>query len=132
MRRARRRDVQIEVVNEAGQLMLSCTVHRAGAWQLQALPDRDAHEVTIDGIWLENEGWDHHGDVAEPLEPDIPTIDDRRAEIPTTVIARVVGAARTARHDALGLRALTVRHPTWRWPSPVGLASTIRKRRGAG
>ena len=42
--------------------MLPCTAGRAWAALVQTLPDLDANEVTIDGIWLANEGWDHHGD----------------------------------------------------------------------
>ena len=66
-----RKDIIIEVYNEAGQLVLSYRVFRCWVSELQALPDLDANAnaVAIEHIKLENEGWQIDPDVAEPKEP---------------------------------------------------------------
>ena len=54
-----RKDIIIEVYNEAGQLVLSYHVYRCWVSEYQALPDFDANAnaVAIQHIKLENEGW---------------------------------------------------------------------------
>jgi len=55
-----RKEIIIEVYNEAGQLALSYKVFRCWVSEYQALPDLDenANAVAIQHIKLENEGWE--------------------------------------------------------------------------
>lgn len=55
-----RKDIVIEVYNEAGQLALAYKVYRCWVSEYQALPDLDANAnaVAIEIIKLENEGWE--------------------------------------------------------------------------
>jgi phage tail-like protein len=66
-----RKDIVIEVYNEAGQLALAYKVFRCWVSEYQALPDLDANAdgVMIEHIKLENEGWERDTSVVEPLEP---------------------------------------------------------------
>ncbi|MCA9483481.1 MAG: phage tail protein [Nitrospina sp.] len=66
-----RKDVIIDVFNEAGQKVLSYKVYRCWVSEYQALPDLDANAnaVAIQTIKLENEGWERDQDVTEPAEP---------------------------------------------------------------
>jgi phage tail-like protein len=66
-----RKDLIIEVYNEAGQLALAYKVFRCWVSEYQALPDLDANAnaVAIQHIKLENEGWERDYEVAEPAEP---------------------------------------------------------------
>jgi phage tail-like protein len=66
-----RKDVIIEVYNEAGQLVLAYRVFRCWVSEYQALPDLDAsaNAVAIQTIKLENEGWERDLEVKEPTEP---------------------------------------------------------------
>ena len=66
-----RKDIIIEVYNEAGQLAIAYKVFRCWVSEYQALPDLDANAnaVAIQHIKLENEGWERDYDVAEPTEP---------------------------------------------------------------
>ncbi len=66
-----RKDVIIEVYNEAGQLALAYKVYRCWVSEYQALPDLDANAnaIAIQHIKLENEGFERDVDVAEPTEP---------------------------------------------------------------
>ena len=66
-----RKDLIIEVYNEAGQLVLAYKVFRAWVSEFQSLPDLDANAnaVAIQHIKLENEGWERDYDVVEPSEP---------------------------------------------------------------
>jgi phage tail-like protein len=66
-----RKDLIIEVYNEAGQLAIAYKVYRAWVSEFQALPDLDANAnaVAIQHIKLENEGWERDYEVAEPSEP---------------------------------------------------------------
>ena len=66
-----RKDVIIDVYNEAGQLVISYKVFRSWVSEFQALSDLDANAnaVAIQHIKLENEGWKHDYDVVEPSEP---------------------------------------------------------------
>ena len=66
-----RKDIIIEVYNEAGQLALAYKVYRCWVSEFQALPDLDANAnaVAIQTIKLENEGWERDYDVTEPAEP---------------------------------------------------------------
>jgi phage tail-like protein len=66
-----RKDLIIEVYNEAGQLALAYKVFRCWVSEYQALPDLDANAnaVAIQHIKLENEGWERDYEVNEPAEP---------------------------------------------------------------
>ena len=66
-----RKDLIIEVYNEAGQLALAYKVFRCWVSEFQALPDLDANAnaVAIQTIKLENEGWERDYAVVEPTEP---------------------------------------------------------------
>ena len=66
-----RKEIIIEVWNEAGQLAIAYKVYRCWVSEFQALPDLDANAnaVAIQHIKLENEGWERDYDVTEPTEP---------------------------------------------------------------
>ncbi len=66
-----RKDIIIDVLNEAGQLAISYRVFRAWVSEYQALPELDANAnaVAIQTIRLENEGWLRDVEVVEPAEP---------------------------------------------------------------
>ena len=66
-----RKDVVIEMYNEAGQLALAYKVYRCWVSEFQAAADLDANAnaVLIQSIKLENEGWERDTDVVEPAEP---------------------------------------------------------------
>ena len=68
-----RKDIIIEVYNEAGQLALAYKVFRCWVSEYQALPDLDANSdaVMLEHIKLENEGWERDASVAEPQEPKV-------------------------------------------------------------
>ena len=65
-----RRDLLIELLNEAGQPVHRFTIHRCWVSEYQALPDLDAgaNAVAIEHIKLENEGWEHDLTLKEPPE----------------------------------------------------------------
>ena len=69
-----RKDIIVEVYNEAGQPVLAYKVYRCWASEYQALPDLDANAnaVAIQHIKLENEGWERDIAVVEPQEPTNP------------------------------------------------------------
>jgi phage tail-like protein len=66
-----RKDMIIDLFNEAGQKVISYKVYRCWVSEYQALPDLDANAgaVAIQHIKLENEGWERDFDVVEPKEP---------------------------------------------------------------
>jgi len=66
-----RKNVIIELYNEAGQLAIAYKVFRAWVSEFQALPDLDANAnaVAIQHLKLENEGWERDYEVVEPSEP---------------------------------------------------------------
>ena len=66
-----RKDIIIEVYNEAGQLAIAYKVFRCwvSEWQAQADLDANANAVLIQHIKLENEGWERDYEVNEPTEP---------------------------------------------------------------
>ena len=65
-----RKDVIIELYNEAGQLVIAYKVFRCWVSEFQAMPDLDANAnaVAIQTIKLENEGWERDLAVVEPVE----------------------------------------------------------------
>jgi phage tail-like protein len=68
-----RKDIIIEVYNEAGQLAIAYKVYRCWVSEYQALPELDANAnaVAIQHIKLENEGWERDTSVTEPTEPSL-------------------------------------------------------------
>ena len=66
-----RKDITLEVYNEAGQLVLGYKIYRCWVSEYQALPDLDgnANAVAIQHLKLENEGWERDQQVTEPTEP---------------------------------------------------------------
>jgi phage tail-like protein len=66
-----RKDIIIEMYNEAGQLVIAYRVFRCWVSEYQAAPDLDANAnaVAIQHIKLENEGWERDTSVVEPAEP---------------------------------------------------------------
>lgn len=65
-----RKDVIIELYNEAGQLAVSYNVYRCWVSEYQSLPELDANAnaVAIQTLKLENEGWERDYSVSEPSE----------------------------------------------------------------
>ena len=63
-----RKDIIIEMYNEAGQLAIAYKVYRCWVSEFQAQPDLDANAnaVAIQTIKLENEGWERDYEVTEP------------------------------------------------------------------
>lgn len=66
-----RKDIIIEMYNEAGQLAIRYKVYRCWVSEYQAMPDLDANAnaVAIQHLKLENEGWERDHEVPEPDEP---------------------------------------------------------------
>ncbi|MEI6104579.1 MAG: phage tail protein [Methanothrix sp.] len=66
-----RKEIIIDVFNEAGQKVLSYKIYRCWVSEYQALPglDANANAVAIQTLKLENEGWERDYEVTEPNEP---------------------------------------------------------------
>jgi phage tail-like protein len=66
-----RKDVIIDLYNEAGQLAISYKVFRCWVSEYQSLPDLDANAnaIALQILKLENEGWERDNAVTEPDEP---------------------------------------------------------------
>jgi phage tail-like protein len=66
-----RKDIILEMYNEAGQLALAWKIFRCWPSEFQAVPELDANasEVAIQTLKLENEGFERDLDVTEPAEP---------------------------------------------------------------
>lgn len=67
-----RKDLIIEMYNEAGQLAIAYKVYRCWVSEYQALPELDASAsaVAIQTLKLEHEGWERDYEVSEPSEPE--------------------------------------------------------------
>ncbi|WP_347351787.1 phage tail protein [Intrasporangium sp.] len=65
-----RKDIILELYNEAGQLAVAYKVYRCWVSEYQAQADLDgnANAVLIQHVKLENEGWERDTDVVEPSE----------------------------------------------------------------
>ncbi len=65
-----RKDLIVEVYNEAGQLAIAYNVFRCWVSEFQSLADLDANAnaVNIQHLKLENEGWERDISVSEPTE----------------------------------------------------------------
>jgi phage tail-like protein len=66
-----RKDIILEVYNEAGQLVLAYKLFRCWVSEFQALPELNANDgaVAIQTITVQNEGWERDYEVTEPEEP---------------------------------------------------------------
>jgi phage tail-like protein len=66
-----RKDVTLELLNEAGQLVIAYRIFRCWPSEFTALPDLDANgnAVAFQSLVLQNEGWERDASVAEPAEP---------------------------------------------------------------
>ena len=66
-----RKDIVIELYNEAGQLAIAYKVFRCWVSEYQPLAELDANAnaVLIASLKLENEGWERDYDVTEPTQP---------------------------------------------------------------
>ncbi len=66
-----RKDIVLELYNEAGQLVLAYKIYRCWVSEYEILPDLDANAnaIAIEHIKLENEGWERDQSVKEPVEP---------------------------------------------------------------
>jgi phage tail-like protein len=66
-----RKDLIVELYNEAGQLVIAYRIFRAWVSEYQAMPDLDANAnaVAIQTLKLESEGWERDVAVTEPSEP---------------------------------------------------------------
>jgi phage tail-like protein len=65
-----RKDIYIELLNEAGQVVIAYKVYRCWVSEFAALPDLDSNNaaVAFQHIKLENEGWERDTSVVEPKE----------------------------------------------------------------
>jgi phage tail-like protein len=66
-----RKDIILEIWNEAGQKAIAYNIYRCWVSEYQAVPELDANAnaVAIQHIKLENEGWTRDLSVTEPTEP---------------------------------------------------------------
>jgi phage tail-like protein len=66
-----RKDIFLELYNEAGQLVRAYKIYRCWVSEYQALPalDADSNTVAIEHIKIGNEGWERYTSVVEPKEP---------------------------------------------------------------
>ncbi|MBT8071453.1 MAG: phage tail protein [Xanthomonadales bacterium] len=67
-----RKDVILEFMNEAGQVVMAYKIYRCWVSEFTALPNLDANgnEVAIQSITLVHEGWERDAAITEPTEPD--------------------------------------------------------------
>jgi phage tail-like protein len=65
-----RREIRIQLLNEAGQPVHGYIVHRCWVSEFQALPDLDAgaNAIALEHIKLENEGWEVDPSIVEVPE----------------------------------------------------------------
>lgn len=68
-----RKDILLELYNEAGQKVIAYKIHRAWVAEYTALPELDAsaNAVAIQTIVLRHEGFELDEEVTEPTEPKI-------------------------------------------------------------
>ncbi|MDS9470140.1 phage tail protein [Paracoccus sp. MBLB3053] len=66
-----RKDLQLEIMNEAGQIVLVYKIYRCWVSEWRAFPDADAgsSSFAIQSVKLENEGWERDDQVEVPAEP---------------------------------------------------------------
>lgn len=66
-----RKDLILELYNEAGQLALAYKIYRCWVSEFQAMPDLDANAnaIAIQHLKIEHEGFERDTAVSEPSEP---------------------------------------------------------------
>lgn len=66
-----RKDIQIDLMNEAGQAVLRYNIYRCWVSEFQPMPDLDANAnvVAIMKLKLENEGWERDYSLRPEAEP---------------------------------------------------------------
>jgi phage tail-like protein len=66
-----RKDIYLELLNEAGQAVLGYKIYRCWVSEYQSMPDLDgnANAVAIQHLKVENEGWERDALLVEPAEP---------------------------------------------------------------
>jgi phage tail-like protein len=66
-----RKDITIELLNEAGQIVIAYQVYRCWPSEYVAVPEMDAggDAVAVQRLTLENEGWERDVAIKEPQEP---------------------------------------------------------------
>jgi phage tail-like protein len=71
-----RKDIYLEVYNEAGQLVIAYKIYNCWVSEYQALPDlaANANAVAIEHLKLENEGWERDTGVVEQQEPTLAAV----------------------------------------------------------
>ena len=71
-----RKDIVLELINEAGQVVVAYRIYRCWPSEFTALPELDANGnlIAIQSLVLQNEGWERDYEVVEPAEPgfDVP------------------------------------------------------------
>ncbi len=66
-----RKDIILEVQNEAGQKVIAYNIYRCWVSEWHAVPELDSmgNLIAIQSITLQNEGWERDTSVTEPEEP---------------------------------------------------------------
>jgi phage tail-like protein len=66
-----RKDITIELLNEAGQVVMAFNVFKCWPSKYSAIKALDSNntEVAIESLVLEHEGWERDYSVAEPVQP---------------------------------------------------------------
>jgi phage tail-like protein len=67
-----RKNIRIELMNEAGQVVMAFNVYRCWPSQYVALDELDARapgSMTVEALTLQCEGWERDQAVVEPVEP---------------------------------------------------------------
>lgn len=66
-----RKDLTIEVYNEAGQKVVAYNVHRAWVSEFRAMADLDGvgNALVVESMVLQNEGWERDDSIVDVAEP---------------------------------------------------------------
>jgi phage tail-like protein len=66
-----RRDIVLEVYNEAGQKVLAYNIYRCWPSEFRGVPafEANGNAVAIQSLKLENEGWERDMSIQEPTDP---------------------------------------------------------------
>lgn len=67
-----RKDIMLELYNEAGQLVMAWKIYRCWPSEYVALSELNSNgeaSVAIESLTLQNEGWERDYEVTEPAEP---------------------------------------------------------------
>ena len=135
-----RKEIMLELYNEAGQLVLAYKIYRCWVSEFQALPDLDANAnaIAIQHIKLENEGWERDIDVVEPAEIALhraAAVRDAHDRHGCAVPARVLGASAVVAIRSIARCCCTLppRRTQIRRRSPIGrLGNATRRCCGCG